>query len=121
MIEILRLTHPEDQIKLAEEAAKQNLSSKAVRAKVNKLLGTGKPEKQKAEKQEAQPFHFQRKDQMVAIRGAYVPSEKTPQDYLAEFSSAFMQFLSQAPKEQPLAASPTEPHDIPADPQAVAA
>ena len=103
MTEILRSPNQEDQMKLAEETAKEDLTSKEVRSRVKKLLG--KPEKAGAEAKEAVPpvpYHFTWKGAQIEGKLLFWPLEA--EEAFSKGRQAFAEFLAQHPEPKKKAA-----------------
>lgn len=97
MTEILRLPKPEDQVKLAEEASKEGLTSKEVRSRVNKLLkpaGSHAKEEKQAVEDTILDCHFVFDGKEVAVKPrSFRMGKESFDDYLLDIKASLTEFV----------------------------
>jgi ParB/RepB/Spo0J family partition protein len=92
---IAKLTKPEDQLKVMEECATQDLSGKALEARVKQLLNPKPAGVEAAKPVEPEgPFQFTRKGQGVLIRSKEAPSRDLLDCYVQDFRCAVIDFMA---------------------------
>ena len=96
LTEILRLPKSEDRVKLAEEASKEDLTSKEVRSRVKKLLN---PEAPHAPVSKAGPaFEFHWKGRELQIKGRpFRPDQESWSEYSCALDDASAKYRAAFP------------------------
>ena len=98
LTEILRLPKPEDQVKLAEEASREGLTSKEVRSRVKKLLapeGSKAQGKQAVQEETILDCHFLYNGKVVIVKPrAFKVGAESMEEYASDIQVGLRQFVT---------------------------
>jgi ParB/RepB/Spo0J family partition protein len=96
-LEIAKLTKPEDQLKVMEECATQDLSGKALESRVKQLLNPkAAPSGAGESKEPTGPFQFLWKGNGLVIKGRpFTPHTESIGQYVNELTDAFDRFMEE--------------------------
>jgi len=98
---IAKLTKVEDQLKVMEECATQDLAGKALEKRVKELLNPAKGDSEASAKPavavEEKPFQFRWKDGKLLIKAVYAPGELNFIQFTCDMDDAYSAFVKVHP------------------------
>lgn len=100
-LEVTKLTKVEDQLKVIEECATQDLAGKALEKRIKQLLTPAKEGVEPKPQTPAGPFQFLWKGNGLLIKGRLLkPHTETLQQYMNELEAAYNQFMEEEKTRQ---------------------